>query len=292
MEVTLIPQYSRKTLRQNLVLSFLDTKSYIGNTALSLGAGATAAFMDSYQANPAHSGRTEFIDAWLYQPDTGQTFRTASFNAASGAYITMQMTATAIAAGAQFEVHQGLSPQDLNRCMDRAINRMRFRQELVITAVDGGTYYQIDGAASPASVQRVLDVHYNATPQATDNRDQRYFAWWGTRTTASGTFELDIRPPVASGNQIVIDAIIDMTLGGSEGALVNVPHDEWVYAGAALHAYNLLIQRAPGQADASLVKRRSEYAMWWRDTSGKYMPMITRTMAGAFDEDPINRGGR
>lgn len=265
----------------------MDTKSYVGNTGLSLGAGATAQFMDGYQANPAFSGRTLFQDAWLYQPDTQQTFRTASFNSASGAFVSQQMTATAIGSGAQFEVHMGLSPQDLNRCIDRCINRMRFRQEINVTAIDGLTYYQIDGAASPASVQKVLNAYYYSDPTSTVSRGQKYFEWWGTNTTASGTFELKLYPPVPSGNQIVMDAIIDMTLAAGESATVNLPHDEWVYAGAAMHAYNLLVQRAPGQADASLLKRRAEYAAWWRDVSGKFMPMIDRSMAGAFDENPM-----
>lgn len=248
--------------------------------------------MDGYQANAAFSGRTQFIDAWLYAPDTQQTFRAASFNAPSGAFVSVQMTATAIASGSQFEVHLGLSPQDLNRCMDRAINRMRSRQELVLNTVDGATFYQIDGAASPSSVQRVLNVYYNSQPTSTTSREQRYFTWWGTHTTGSATTELIIDPPLGASQQIVIDAVIDMTLGASESAVINLPHDEWVYAGAAVHAYNLLVQRAAGQADATLLKRRAEYAAWWRDINGKFMPLIDRSMAGAFDENPKNRGHR
>lgn len=287
-----MPTYSRRSLRQNLALNFLDTKSYVGNTALSLGAQATAAFMDQYQANAAFSGRTQFQDAWLYAPDTAQTFRAASMNSASGAFVTMQMTSTAIASGAQFEVHLGLSPQEMNRSLDRAINRMRLRQECLVTAMDGVQFYNIDGAASPSSIQKVLNVFYNADPTSTTSRNQRYFDWWGTKTTGSGTFELDIYPPIASGAQIVMDAIIDMTLGAGENATINLPHDEWAYAGAALHCYNLLIQRAPGQADATLLRRRREYAAWWRDVSGKFMPMVDRSMQGAFDENPMQRGRR
>lgn len=297
-----MPTFQRKQLRQTLAQAFLDPRTYVGNAGVSLGAGATAFFMDSTQANLAFTGERLYDRAWIYLPDTQQTFRVGSFNAASGAWVTSQLTVTTVASGAQVEIHQRLSPQNLNLCIDRTVSRFRARQEVVLNPGDGIQQYQIDNAASPASVQRVLDVYYFANANATTDRDRREFRWWGIETTGSGTTELRIDPAIAGSssiapsgfpaNQIVMDAIVDMTLGSSETATLNIPHDEWVYAGAAMTAYNLLIQLAPGQAAGELQMRRREYAAWWRDVNGKFQPMIDRSMAGAFDQNPKNKGTR
>ncbi len=261
----------------------------MGNAGVSLGVGATAFFFDPVQANVAFTGERLYDRAWIYAPDTQQTFRVGSFNAASGAWVTAQMTQTAVASGAQIEVHMRLSPQQLNQCIDRTVSRFRFKQEVPINAITGAMQYNIDQAVPGVAISKVMDVYYYSQPLATDNRGRQEFDWWGFDTTASGTAELRIDPSVASGNQIIMNAIVDMTLGSAEAATINIPHDEWVYAGAAMHALNLLIQQAPGQAAGELLQRRREYAAWWRAVNANYSPQNIRSMRGAFDENPKGR---
>ena len=186
-----------------------------------------------------------------------------------------------------------ISPYDLNLAIDMTVGRFRQRQEIAITANDGQVLYQIDNAASGSSVERVLNAYYYANPTVSPagmDMQKRYFQWWGDGHTASGTYCLTVAPPIASGNQIIVDGIISMTLGAAETATINLPHPEWLYVGACMHAYNLLIQQAPGQASGELLQRRAEWARQWREVASKLNPTIDRSMQGIFDENPRNRG--
>ena len=284
-----MPTFARKSLRQTIAQLF-DAKTWVGTTAGSIGANGSVFFIDQQNANPAFSGERLYDRAWLYHPDTQQTFRVASFNAASGAWVTAQTTSTTIQSGSTFEVHPRLSPVQLHQCMERTVARFRARQEVAINAIDAAMQYPMDVAASPATIRKTLNVFYYARPTATDNRDKRYFRWWGPHITASGTSELQVDPPVASGAQIVIDAIVDMTLGAAETATLNLPDDMWLHSGALMHAYNLLIQQAPGQSAGELAARRAEWGHQFRQFHANYMPLIDRSIGGAFDENPVNRG--
>lgn len=288
-----IPTYSRKHLFQNSAL-LLDAKSWVGTTAGSVGASGTVFFIDSRKANPAFSGDRLYDRAWIWHHSTQFGYQVASFNAASGAFVSLQNAyGGAIASGDDFTVLPRLSPYDLQKCIDWTVSRFRTRQEIAISSQDQVVNYQIDAAASGVSIQRVLNVYYytnaNGSPQGVD-RNRRYFQWWGDAHTASGTYELRIAPPLASGNQIIIDGITDMSLGSAESATITVPHDEWVYAGVLMHAYNLLVQQAPGQASAELLQRRAEWARQWRDVNAKMQPLSDRSLQGIFDENPYNRG--
>ena len=286
-----MPTYQRKTLFQNFAQLF-DSRTWVANTGASVGANGSVWFLDTTQANPAFSGEKMFDRAWIYHHDTQQTFRVASFNTASGAWVTAQTTATTIQSGSSFTVLPRLAPTQMQQCIDRAVMRLRARQESVITAVDGAAQYPMDSAASPATIRKVLNVFYYANAAATTDRDKSWFQWWGPHMTASGSMELQIAPPIASGSQIVIDGIIDMTLNSAETATINLPDDMWLLSGALVHAYNLLIQQAPGQAAAELLQRRSEWALQFRAFAANYMPLVDRSMEGAFDENPFNRGRR
>ena len=283
------PTYTRKQLFQTTA-RLLDNRTWVGTTAGSIGAAGTVYFLDARTANTAFSGERLYDRAWVWDHGTQQAFRVASFNTASGAFITVQTAASPLASGGDFTVIPRLSPYDLNLSIDRTVSRMRGRQEVVIQATDQAHYYTIDTAASGASVQKVLNVYYFAQATATTDRDIRYFWWWGVQTTGSGTTELRIDPSVASGAQIVLDAIVDMTLGAAETATINLPHDEWLHSGALMHAYNLLVQQAPGQASGELRQNRAEWANQWRVANAKYQPLVDRSMAGMFDENPFNKG--
>lgn len=291
-----VPTYSRKQLFQTTARLF-DPKSWVGTTTYgSIGTTGTAVFMDPRMANAAFSGERLYDRAWIWDHGTQQGFRVASFNAPSGAFVTMQNPLAALASGGDFTVIPRLSPYDLNLAIDRTVSRMRSRQEVQINALDGQVNYQIDNAASGVSIQRVLNVwYYTVGSQAPSppgyDRQRKEFRWWGEGHTASGTYELRLADPVGSGSQIIIDGIVDMTLGAAETATINIPHDEWVYAGALMHAYNMLIQQAPGQAAGELLQRRAEWARQWREVNGKMQPLVDRSIAGIFDQDPLRRDG-
>lgn len=288
-----MPTYNRKKLFQTTAWLF-DPKTWIGTTAGSVGPTGTAFFIDQRKANPAFSGERLYDRAWVWHHNTQFAYQVASFNTASGAFISVQTAyGGAIGSGDDFTVVPRLSPYDLNRAIDMTVARFRQRQEVAIDAQEGVVQYQLDSAASGTSVERVLNAYYYANPTATPagaDKDKRYFEWWGDGKTASGTYALTVAPPVASGNQIIIDGIVSMTLGAAETATINLPHPEWLYVGAVMHAYNALIQQSPGQAAGELLQRRAEWARQWREVAAKMNPTIDRSMQGIFDENPVNKG--
>lgn len=251
-------------------------------------------FIDARKANPAFSGERLYDRAWIYHHAQQWGYQVASFNTASGAFVTVQQAyGGAIASGDDFTVIPRLSPYELNDAINLTVGRLRQRQEIAINAADGIVMYQLDSAASGTQVERVLNAYYYATPTNSpggQDMHKRYFEWWGDGKTASGTYCLTIAPPIASGNQIIVDGIISMTLGSAENATINVAHPEWIYVGALMHAYNALIQQAPGQAAGELLQRRAEWARQWREVAGKFNPTIDRSMQGIFDENPVARG--
>lgn len=288
-----MPTFSRKQLFQTTARLF-DPKTWVGTTAGSVGATGTVFFIDARVANPAFSGERLFDRAWIWHHSTQFGYRVGSFNAASGAFVSIQSAyGGAIASGDDFTVIPRLSPYDLNLAIDMTVARLRARQEIAINAGDGIVQYQLDNAASGTQVERVLNAYYYATPNVSPagyDMNKRYFSWWGDGKTASGTYCLTVSPPIASGNQIIVDGIISMTLGSAETATINLAHPEWLYVGALMHAYNALIQQAPGQASAELIQRRAEWVRQWRDVAGKMNPTIDRSMQGIWDENPQNRG--
>lgn len=286
-----MPTFTRKQLFQTTARLF-DPKTWVGTTAGSVGANGTVYFIDARIANAAFSGERLYDRAWIWHHNTQFAYRTGSFNTGSGAFVSIQSAyGGAIASGDDFTVLPRLSPYDLNLAIDMTVNRMRARQEIPISANLNQVYYQLDGAASGVTIERVLNAYYYANPNASQNNDmdKRYFDWWGDGKNGSGNYMLTIAPPIASGAQIIVDGIITMTLGSAETATINVPHPEWVYAGALMHAYNALIQQAPGQASAELLQRRAEWVRQWREVAAKMNPTIDRSMQGIFDENPIRK---
>lgn len=293
MEETTIPVFARKQLFQATARLF-DPRAWVGTTAGSVGPTGTVFFIDARKANPAFSGERLYDRAWVWHHNSQFAYLVASFNAPSGAFVSVQTAyGGAIASGDDFTVLPRLSPYDLNFAIDLTVGRFRQRQEVAIQANDGVVTYQLDNAASGTVIERVLNAYYYSTPTATPagaDMHKRYFSWWGDGHTASGTYALTIAPPIASGNQIIVDGIVSMTLGAAETATINLPHPEWLYVGACMHAYHALIQQAPGQASGELLQRRAEWARQWREVASKLNPTIDRSMQGIFDENPLNRG--
>lgn len=230
--------------------------------------------MDSAQANPDFSGNGLYRRAWFRV--NGMTLRVASFNVASGALITQSSTPTGVPSGSQYETWEILSPEDLDRCLDWTVRRMRDRREVAIPTVDGDTTYALDGAASPNYVAEVMGGYYFAAPDGTLGRDRRPLTNVVPVTTASGTREARISPALGQSQQLVLDCILVLSLPAADAATINIPDEEWLLAGAAAKAFDLLIQRSPGQEADTYKERRLEHAREFTRLSGRYQPEVER----------------
>lgn len=254
-----MPTFQRKQLRTDLGIKRLND-TIVGTTIWSIGAGATVYIIDPVLPNGAQSGEQIYTRAFLRVASVD--YRVASFNYPSGAAVTGQVAINAIVSGMDYEIHQKVAPADKDRCIDEAIAKFRVRQEVGFPSIDGQRFYSLsDAVASPNTILEVLNVWYYANPASTQNRDQRF---WPERPvvalTATGR-ELRIPSALTWSQQIVLDCLLQVTLGASDAATVNIPlipNDNAILDGAAAQAYDLLIQKTPGQEDGRLINRRKE----------------------------------
>lgn len=249
----------------------------VGTTTLAVAAGSAVVALDANNewANPDFSGLNYFSTAFMRVGSAD--YRVGSYNAPSGAWLSGQAAKYAIASGADFEVHDKISAVDLDLCINQTISRIRVRQEVGIPSINGKMEYTIDAAASPNTILNVVDFWYYADPANTANRNRQEFAPKPTIALTATGRELRVPYNVAGSQQIVMDCILQMTLGASDNATVNIPQipdDQWILDGAGAYAYHLLIQRSPGQDTAQYAERRKELAAAFTRQSEKQQPSM------------------
>lgn len=267
-----MPVFNRKTLRRDFGRDLLrDT--VVGNTALSLGAAATLALMDSRLANAAFSGNGKDQGAWLWL--TGSEYRTATFNAPSGAYVTLQTHPYAVASGSEFEAHRRVSPSEKNRFLDKAIQRVWTRQEYPLAPVAGLINYLI-----PDAVGEVFDAWiYNSPAGSLDRQRQRVPVGWRVSMTGSGReIQLPQYSSLVGSQQLILDAQVHATLGAGEEATVWLPDEGWVLSGAAMWCYEALAREAPGQDVGKYREESTRFRRSWIAGQAKHLPQITRKL--------------
>jgi len=236
---------SRKYLRQALGRSHLrDT--VVGTTTVSLGSPAFAlVIMDAFAADLALSGQNPYVNSWLRV--LGTDVRVASFNTDSGAYVSQNWNGsgwTGFPSGMEYERHDVLPPIDKDRALDDAVMQLRGRREVTIDTVKDAHVY-----ALPAGVQDVLNAYYFAAPTATLDRDEKRLTRFDLVTTATGV-DVRIDPALGASQQIVLDAIVTLTLGSSDAATVNIPDERLVLLAAEAKCWDLMVRKAPrGTAD-------------------------------------------
>jgi hypothetical protein len=279
-----VPVFARQALRRSLGQSWLrDTR--LGSTTETYSlTGFSLAFIDNVQADLALSGRGLYQNTTLRFPAAAspsfQDFTVASFNTGSGAYISAQrggLLANPIPSGAVFEVALLVPPAEKDLALDDAVQRIRVRQEVGITTVSGALFYDLTTAASPHRVADVLGAYYFADPSNTGNRDRKELGTPAVVPTATG-IELRIDSALSLSARLVVDALLELTLGG-EFATVNLPDDRLVLAGAAAKCWDLLAQRAPGTNAKLYEQKRDEAALEFSRLSARYKPPTAKRPA-------------
>ena len=234
------------------------------------------------------SGQNLYERSWVYI--NSMELRVASFNVGSGAYISGGLGSGGWLSGAEYERHDLVPPTDKNRAIDDSVKRLRVRREVGFPAVDATEFYAIDTAASPNAITEptdVLNVYYYANPTNSLNRDRRDFFNWSIDTTPTG-MELHISPVVSGSYQIVLDALITMTLASGEAATVNIPDERLVLFGAEAQCWHLLSKSAPGTNRTSYEQSRDEAARAYTELAAKFKRPIDRALEF---ERPVNTGG-
>lgn len=279
-----MPTFSRKSLRQALGQNYIrDT--IVGNTTSSWGALGSLSMMDSVVlANLDFSGQGLYAGGFL-RVASGD-YRVGSANVASGALVSAQAMRAAIASGADYEFASLLSAAEKDQAINDAIKRLRINQEVGVNTVDGALHYTIDGAASPHYIEDVLDVYYFSDPAGSLNRGETRLAWFDVKPTPTGT-ELRIAPALGASQQIILDALLALTLGAGDAATINIPDERLVLWGAEAQCWDRLSKRTPGTATQQYQQFRDNAARQYSQLAAKFKPQVARRIQ--FDE-PVTRG--
>lgn len=267
------PVYSRQNLRQTL--GKLYTRDVVvGRTTGSWGttAGSTN-IIDSTQADPTASGEQLYWRSWMRLLGTVgklQDLRVGSFNTGSGAYLAAITLVTTIFSGMPFEIHTLLSPTEKDEAMDEVIKNLRVNQELPLWSVDESYIYSLG-----PDVLDILDLRYYSDPTDSLNHGEHKFTWWKFEQTATGQ-ELRVRPALPASYQLIIDAMLALSLGAGELATINLPTDGLVLWGATARCMWLLEQQSPAKEADRYQKRRAEAAREVTRLAKRFQPKITR----------------
>lgn len=265
-----MPVVSRKQLRRDLGVLRLR-ECTLGTTQLAVAAATFVNVMDPNLANTDYSGQSLYQRAWTRV--ASYDYRVGSYNFGSGGFVSAQLTRAAIASGADFEIHDKWSAAELDLCLDQTILDLRVEREVGFPSVDGATMYTLDGAASPNSIIDYKEVYYFADPTSSLNRRRTDLPTADVVRTATG-MELRLGGALQGSVQLVLDAYLQLSLGASDDATINIPDRDWVLFGAAARAYDLLIQKSPGQDAALLKERREEAARAFTRKSQRWQPGI------------------
>lgn len=279
-----MPIFQRKTLRRTLGIELIrDT--VVGTTSLQVAVlQQSLAVMDAQFADTSLSGQSLYVGAWLRVGSVPEyrDYRVASFNHASGAFLTSQrnLTGQAAPSASEFEIATLISPSHKNDALNRALRRVRYRREVTIPTVEGAYFYTIEGAASPNvitdPVRDILDVKYFADPTNSLSRDEQRLSHWEIVNTATA-WELRIAPALAASQMLVLDSVVTPTLGSSDEATLNLPDVlDYVLAGAEVECWHYLVKHGPAQNREYFKDQRKEAAGRFSTVSARNRGVVTR----------------
>ena len=279
-----MPTFNRKGLRQRVGVVRLR-ECLLGTTQMAVSVGSFVQVMDPFLADLGLSGQSKYVGQKLRVASVD--YRVASFNFQSGALFCQQAAQYAILSGADFEMHARVTAHELDLCLDEVLKGVRIQQEVGIPTIDGAMFYTIDGAASPNLIVDVGNVYFFGSPNGSLDRKRGDVVNFNLVATATGR-ELRLGSGLGGSQQIVLDALLEMTLLADDAATINLQHQDWVLWGAAAEAYNLAIQNAPGQDSTLMEKRRAEAARMFTKLSAKRQQTLARRMQ--FDAPEAGEG--
>lgn len=216
----------------------------------------------------------QFVGAWCYMASgtdaiAGQTRKVKAFDPETGTLTLSRALAEAPTSTDYIELHTLLSPDDWDRCINRALAQCYYNERETITPVPAQTEYALASYSWITNPAQVRDVYWRYGSTASQYR-YHPATWWEVVADAT-VMTLVVRPNSATGTYLVLEGL--RPYPAISGVTATECPEEWVVAGAEMEAYRLLSRNDPAQ-DASRYKAHYlEASARFHALSRKYQPM-------------------
>jgi hypothetical protein len=264
--------YTRQQIRWRLGRDFIHD-THLGTNQASLGAGiGSVYFIDNFLADASYSGEVKYTRSWARY--NGETFRCATFNFASGAFVALQpILSSGITPGVIWELHELISPEDKDHAITFALERSWRRQEVAFNTVAGLTHY-----SAGFDFGEVYDWWVYSDPSGSADRSKRIFRAQRPeiRLTATGR-EIRIGEGGLEGSQqLVLDAQVRLFVTGEgDTGQVNFPsrhYEQMVLYGAESQCWEMLSKRGPAEDRRGALRNAQRAAAAYSRLSGRFTP--------------------
>jgi len=255
---------SLKDLRQEV--GYILDECFVGTIA----SPTTSSFIDEALIDWHGSGDTKLTGAWVKITSGGQAGtirRVGSYDDSTG-QVTLSRSWTAPSAGDEVEIHLQLSPDEIDRCINRAIEQC---------------YYIAQEEIVPKSDQRQYPLTYSWLSHPTQIRavywrvgdpyERRFYpVRWYTTQEDTGEFVLLIRPYAASvSNMLILEVMRPYSTLSSDASTTTCPKD-WLRAAVEVEVYRFLARHDPGQDATRLKQMQAEAVGRFQERCRIYQP--------------------
>jgi len=233
---------------------------------------ATSTTIVDADLEDSEESENRFYHWWLKMVSgdaEGDVRRVSAYTPSTGTLTVSRAFSATPAASDEYELHALISPEDLDRLINQALDRLFYMDEQEITAVSGQRNYGLATYTYLRTPDQLIDVLWKQGDTASKYR-YRPVGWYMVRDDA-GSMTLDIRPyTVSSGDKIVLEIVRPYAALSNDAASTDCPED-WAVAAAMVEVYDWLARTDPTQ-DAEQVRR-------WRGTAARRLTRLSNRYA-------------
>jgi hypothetical protein len=247
---------TRLTIRQTAArrLGGLHT----GTITASVTAPVTSV-TDSSRLLDSDASENEFIGNFFMFTgaalNAGTVRRVASYVPASGALTLGNSLASNTTSGDAYEMHEHLSPDEWNLCIDAALRRCNRRREATVTIVSGNEQYSLSALTDLTRENQILDVFTMAG--AANQKRRRYLvknvAWdvWEDDDALTLDLTTALNEDATNNLELYVAYLAPYAALATDAATTSCDLD-WVVTGTLLHALETYTGRLEEAAKKNL----------------------------------------
>ena len=271
---------SRKALRQAVGYDLAEL--YVGTVA----SGTTTSIICNALVDP-DADETKHDRAWLKFTDgdaegdvrliriTDEDAGVSGYVPSTGGLTWARALDDAPSSPDEFEIHQLMDPDELDRRINTAITRLHYVNEEEITVVSGQREYSLSTCTWLTRRSQVLDVLW-VTGSTALKKTYPPVNWFRIQEDA-GALTLHVEPYAqeTASQKMILLAERPYAELATDDATTDCPED-WIRAAAILEVYNWLVRTGPGRDTALYRYRRDDALRVYSQKTRHYKPSVPR----------------